>query len=274
MALHEAAARLASVSASAALDSEVLLGCVLDKRRGHLRAWPQRLLTEDQARHFAALVARRQAGEPVAYITGRREFWSLQLTVTPATLIPRPETELVVEQVLAHITADATLHIADLGTGSGAIALAVAHARPHCRVIATDISDAALQVARENARRLGATNVEFRGGDWFQPLNGQRVQVLCCNPPYLRRDDPHLAGGDLSHEPATALVAGVNGLEAIHVVVQDAATHLEAGGRLIMEHGYDQGEAVRECFAAHGFEDIRGHHDLAGHQRVISARVR
>lgn len=274
-ALHAACARLARAGAdtdAARLDAEVLLAHVLDKPRSHLRAWPERALTTEQAAHYAALVARRAGGEPVAHLLGRREFWSLDLDVTPATLIPRPETELLVELALARIPADAALTVADLGTGTGAIALAVARERPRCRVTATDRSAAALEVARRNAARLGIAGIDFRQGAWYAPLGDERYDLILSNPPYIRAGDPHLAQGDVRFEPPGALVAGADGLDDLRVIVAGAPAHLQDGGWLLVEHGYDQGAAVAALFGAAGFAEVATIRDLGGQARATLGR--
>jgi len=278
-ALHTARARLARTDTgtdvdtdAARLDAEVLLAHVLDKPRSHLCAWPERALTPEQATHYAALVARRAGGEPIAHILGRREFWSLDLDVTPATLIPRPETELLVELALARIPADAAPAVADLGTGTGAIALAVARERPRCRVTATDRSAAALEVAHRNAARLGIGGIDFRHGAWYAPLGAGRYDLILSNPPYVRAGDPHLAQGDVRFEPPGALVAGTDGLDDLRSIVAGAPAHLHSGGWLLVEHGYDQGDAVAALFRAAGFADIGTVRDLNGQPRVTLGR--
>lgn len=272
--LTEAVAHLPDADTdSARLDAEVLLCHLLGCNRAHLRAWPERELDAGQTAAYRDLIARRADGEPVAYLTGRREFWSLDLRVTPATLIPRPDTETLVEQALAFIPADAQWAVADLGTGSGAIALALALERPHCRVVATDLSAAALEVARDNAARHRIGNAEFRLGPWFAPLAGERFQLIVSNPPYVRADDPHLGHGDVRFEPLSALTSGTDGLDAIRQLVAGAAHHLAPGGRLLLEHGYDQAAAVRELLQNHGYTDVMGWRDGAGVERVSGARL-
>lgn len=273
-ALSQAVSQLESVSSSPSLDAEVLLSHVMDKHRAHLRARPRARLSVQQKDTFEHLVARRCAGVPIAYLTGCREFWSLEFHVTPDTLIPRPETELVVELAVLRLPATGAHRVADLGTGSGAIALAVAHERPECTVIATDTSPGALSIARWNAARLKIANVEFHHGDWYQPLaGGERFHVLCSNPPYVRQGDPHLSRGDLPHEPETALVAGESGMEALQIIISDAQRHLHPGGWLILEHGYDQADEVTHRMRQQGFEDIESHCDIAGQARVAVGRA-
>ncbi len=260
-------------SDSPRLDAELLLAHVLGVTRTHLHAWPEQELDQGQQTAFTALVERRAAGEPVAYLLGEREFWSLSLRVTPDTLIPRPETELLVEQALARIPKDAAQDIIDLGTGSGAIALALAHARPRCRVTATDRSLAALAVARDNAARLGIANVAFVAGDWFAPLAGHHFHVVAANPPYVAKDDPHLQRGDVRFEPADALKAGEEGLDDITRLIEAAPAHLLPGGWLLLEHGFDQGAAVRALLHRHGFEAMETVRDYAGNERLSLART-
>jgi release factor glutamine methyltransferase len=221
------------------------------------------------------LIARRAAGEPVAYLIGVREFWSLPLAVSPAVLIPRPETELVVERALALLpeparSAAAVRRVADLGTGSGAIALALASARPRWAVVAVDRSAAALEIARRNAGAFGLSRVETLTGDWFEPLAGCRFDLICSNPPYVAAGDSAL--GALQFEPTAALVAGPTGLEALRHLIMHAPAHLDPGGWLVLEHGHDQGAAVADALVATGYARVRCHRDLAGHDRVTEAQ--
>lgn len=266
--LEAARIRLLAISDTPTLDAEVLLAYSLSKPRSHLRAWPERIPSIEQAHDFAELLGRRLKGHPVAHIVGRREFWSLDLQVTPATLIPRPETELLVELALARLPADQAPQVADLGTGSGAIALAIARERPRIRVVATDYSAEALEVAEQNARRLGITNVEFRQGDWWEPLGEERFALIVSNPPYLADTDIHLSQGDLRFEPHSALAAGQHGLDAIRTIIAQAGQHLKPGGWLLLEHGFDQGKSVPALLRDHGFGAIESHRDLAGLDRV------
>lgn len=256
----------------ARIDAEILLGFVMHYTRSHLHTWPQRLLDETQEQLYGALIERRAAGEPVAYLTGQREFWSMMLDVTPDTLIPRPETELLVELTLQHIPTDSAWRIADLGTGSGAIALAIARERPSCHVIATDRSAAALAVARRNATTLGITNIEFRAGDWCMPLEGETRHVIISNPPYVSTRDPRLTHTDIRFEPLGALASGIDGLGDIRRITEAARHHLIAGGWLLLEHGYDQGAAVMQILRNHGYHDVSNAQDLAGLDRVTSGR--
>lgn len=227
----------------------------------------------EHEQRLRALVARRLQGEPIAYLTGRREFWSLDLHVTPDVFIPRPETELLVEQALARIPAHADWIIADLGTGSGAVALALAAERPRSRVIASDFSAGALALASSNAQSLGIANVEFRLGEWFAPFAGEHLDMIVSNPPYIAEQDSHLMQGDLRFEPRIALAAGANGLSAIRIIVGDARRHLRRGGFLLIEHGFDQAQEVRALLAEQGYDDVATCPDLQGLPRVSFGTV-
>lgn len=270
--LHMASAKLAGTSPTPRLDAEILLAHVLETSRSNLFARPEQRLAGEQLRLFALLVVGRGKGQPVAYLTGRREFWSLNLKVNSDTLIPRPETELLVEQSLRRVPVGARWYLLDLGTGSGAIALALAKERPHCVLTATDISNSALAVARDNAAVLGIRNVEFLQGDWFAPVAGRRYSLIVSNPPYVPDADPHLNAGDLRFEPRRALTGGPDGLAAIRKITLRAPAHLDNGGVLLLEHGYDQAKRVRELLSAAGFEDPQTFCDLDGHERVSSGR--
>jgi len=256
------------------LDAEVLLAHVLGRPRSALIANDAQRIEPADAARFQALVERRAAGEPVAYLTGEREFWSLPLAVNPAVLIPRPETELLVERSLALVPESPSgpdaLRVLDLGTGSGAIALALAAARPHWALTATDRSAEALAVARANARRLELTRVEFLLGSWFEPLPGRRFDLVCSNPPYVAADDAALAA--LRFEPVAALTPGRSGLEALEHLIARAPAHLARGGWLVLEHGSAQGPAVTAALVAAGYARVRCHRDLAGLDRVTEAQ--
>jgi release factor glutamine methyltransferase len=249
-------------------ESELLLGHALQRERAWLFAHAGDAVEETGRARFAALVAARARGVPVAQLLGRWGFWTLELRVTPDTLIPRPETELLVEAALARLPAGGAARVADLGTGSGAIALALAHSRPDARIVATDASAAALAVARENAAANELRNVELRLGDWYAPLAAERFDLLVSNPPYIAQDDPHLAQGDLRFEPLAALASGVDGLDAIRVLAAGACRHLRAGGWLLVEHGFAQGAAVRAVFAGAGLTAVETLRDLEGRERV------
>jgi len=258
---------------SATLDAEVLLGFVLQQPRSHLYAWPDKALTPAQHKQFQALLRRRHNGEPVAYLTGEREFWSLSLNVTPATLIPRPETELLVSLALQHLPPGRPCRVADLGTGSGAIACALAHERPQAQLVATDLFTDALTVAAANARRLGIGNIDFRAGHWCEPLDDPHFDLILSNPPYIAAADPHLALGDVRFEPRTALAAGAQGMDDLRQIARCARAHLMPGGYLLLEHGFDQGKLATQLLEISGFSDITDHADTEGHARVIAGRL-
>ena len=253
-------------------EAELLLLHVLGRERGWLFAHATDLLDPATAEAFAALLQRRIAGEPVAYLLGRRGFWTLDLAVSPATLIPRPETERLVELALERLPEGVPLRIADLGTGSGAIALALASERPLAQIVATDMSADALAVAAGNARQHGLANVAFRQGSWHAPLAGERFDLIASNPPYIASDDPHLAQGDLRFEPATALASGYDGLDDIRLIIAGAPAHLQPGGWLLMEHGWDQGEAIRALLEGAGFVEVETAQDLEQRDRVSLGR--
>lgn len=226
-----------------------------------------------QAAAFRNLIERRARGEPVAYLTGMRGFHGIELQVAPGVLIPRPETEVVVELALQRIPADADCNVADLGTGSGAIALAIARARPRARVVAIDASAVALEMARGNAARLRIGNVVFRQGDWYLGLDEEHFDLIVSNPPYIAEGDPHLQEGDLRFEPRSALTSGADGLNAIRVIVRGARRHLRNGGWLLLEHGFDQGADVRDLLLDHGLAEVFTQNDLEGRERVTGGRV-
>lgn len=255
-------------------EAALLLLHVLDRPQAWLYAHGDAAVAPAARARIRALVARREAGEPVAYLVGRRGFWTLDLAVTPDTLIPRPETELLVEHVLDRLDPAMPVRVADLGTGSGAIALAVASERPLAQVVATDRSEAALAVARGNAssHRLD-DRVQFRAGDWFAPLAGERFDLVASNPPYIAEGDAHLREGDLRHEPPSALASGRDGLDAIRRIVAAAPGYLLPGGWLLLEHGFDQGPAVRSLLEAAGFGEVATRPDLEARDRVSLGRI-
>lgn len=266
-ALADACRRLADTSPSPRIDADCLLQHVLKKDRAWLRAHDDVPLADTERAAFEAVLQRRQAGEPVAYITGERGFWSLDLAVAPGVLIPRPDTELLVEWALELIAPQAALEVLDLGTGSGAIALAIKKERPHCRVSAVDKSVDALTVAAANARCL-QLDVEFHHGEWFAPFVDRRFDLLLSNPPYIAADDPHLDQGDLRFEPRTALMATEQGLADLRHIATVAPAHLAPGSWLLLEHGYQQGEAVRALLAESGFLQIETRRDFGGQERI------
>ena len=245
--------QLANCSDSAKLDAQVLLSFVLDKPTSYLLAWPEKLVSAEIVERFIELVERRLQGEPIAYIVGEREFWSLPLKVSPATLIPRPDTEVLVELVLDHYSVKSSAHsnlrCLDLGTGTGAIALALASEQPNWRVEAIDFNPDAVLLAQSNAKNLAIANVEIYQSDWFSAVNSAKVfDVIVSNPPYIDQDDPHLSQGDVVFEPNSALVAADNGLADIRHIATQAKSYLIAGGRLYIEHGYQQGLRSKRYF--------------------------
>jgi release factor glutamine methyltransferase len=262
-------ARLAGSSESSRLDAELLLAHALHQPRSYLLSHDDEPVAEAIIARYQSLLEQCAAGEPLAYLTGEREFWSLALTVTPEVLIPRPETELAVERCLALRDASPA-EIADLGTGSGAIALALAVERPRWRIMATDVSAGALQVARGNAARLGIQNVYFEQGDWLAPLQGRQFDLIVSNPPYVAAGDPALQA--LRYEPAAALTPGTSGMEALRLIVQQAPAHLLPGGWLVLEHGAGQASAVAASLVDAGYARVRCYVDLAGRERVTEAQ--
>jgi release factor glutamine methyltransferase len=269
-ALADAVLTLQSTSESAQLDAELLLCKLLDKHRTYLRTWPERMLTTAQCKAFRQLIDNRSQGRPVAYLTGTREFWSREFTVSPDVLIPRPETELLVELALQHLPVDMPSRILDLGTGSGVIAITLGVERPASAVTATDLSSAALAVARANAHKLGANNVIFLESRWFDAIPPGYFDVIVSNPPYVAENDPHLSQGDLCFEPLTALAAPDNGLADIVAIVDESRQRLVHGGHLLVEHGYEQGPAVQMLFLNGGYCEVQTFMDLAGLPRVTS----
>jgi release factor glutamine methyltransferase len=253
----------------ARLDAQVLLGHVMGITRGRLLSHPEAPCSAAQAQQYRELLGRRVSGEPLAYLVGHREFWSLRLAVGPAVLIPRPETELLVERALARGPATAA-RVAELGTGSGAVALALASERPDWHVVASDISPAALDLARSNAAALGLSRVEFRLGDWYAALAGELFDLLVSNPPYVAATDPALAL--LQYEPRLALTPGLDALASLRTLSAGAAAHLALGGWLMLEHGADQGAQVRAALVLAGFRHVRSHRDLAGHERMTEGQ--
>ena len=264
-----AATATGDANAAARLEAGVLLAHVLEVQRTRISSHPEAPVTSAQAESYRSLLLRRAAGEPLAYLTGRREFWSLELAVNPAVLVPRPETELLVERALA-LGPASRARVADLGTGSGAIAIALARERPQWHLIATDVSPAALAVARANAAALGCTQVEFRAGDWYRPLAGERFELLLSNPPYVAADDPALH--ELRHEPRLALTPGEDAFAALRALVLGAPQHLAEGGWLLLEHGATQAAELRAALVLAGFRHVRSHRDLARHERLTEGQ--
>jgi release factor glutamine methyltransferase len=270
--LRTATRELQTTSSTPRLDAEVLVMHACGLNRSGLVTHGHDALTDDQRRRMERLLAQRRQGIPIAYLTGLREFWSLELNVSPATLIPRPETELLVEKALAHIPQDAEWTIADLGTGSGAIALALAKERPRCRVIATDISPEAIDVARSNAAKFNLTHVDFREGNWLEPLTDIKLDMIVSNPPYVRANDPHLEQGDVRFEPEQALAAGPEGLDAIHQIALSARAQLNPAAWILFEHGWDQAAAIGRLLHSLGYRNIVCYPDLGGRDRITACR--
>lgn len=254
------------------LDAELLLAAALGKSRSFLHTWPERIVSSEAAQVFADYLERRRAGEPVAYILGQQGFWKLDLEVAPHTLIPRPDTELLVETAL-ELVPPTPARVLDLGTGTGAIALALASECPAWQVTAVDRIDEAVALAERNRERLGLGNVQVRASHWFAALVGERFDMILSNPPYIRAADPHLVAGDVRFEPSSALVAGEDGLDDLRVIVAQAPAHLQPCGWLLLEHGYDQAPAVRDLLAAAGFIDVASRVDLGGHERISLGRL-
>lgn len=258
-------------SPSARLDAELLLAHVLGKSRSYLHTWPEREPSAEQCQTFAEHLQRRRQGEPVAYILGRQGFWSLDLEVAAHTLIPRPDTELLVETALQLLPAT-PVQVLDMGTGTGAIALALASERPAWQATGVDRVAEAIALAERNARQLRLSNVRFHQSHWFSALQGQRYGLIVSNPPYIRAGDPHLSQGDVRFEPGSALVAGEDGLDDIRQIIAQAPAYLQDAGWLLLEHGYDQAEAVRTLLGESGFIEVESRRDYGGHERISLGR--
>lgn len=260
-------------SPTAQLDTELLLAFVLDKPRSYLYAWPDKTVDEAHVAAFMALVERRQRGEPVAYLLGRQGFWTLDLEVAEHTLIPRADSELLVETALQLADDSSVRKVLDLGTGTGALALALASERPLWSVTGVDRIESAVALAQSNQRHLQLTNVQFLHSHWFSALSGQRYDLILSNPPYIAANDPHLQQGDVRFEPLSALVSGVDGLDDIREIIVQAPNYLTTDGWLLLEHGFDQAHAVRQLLGGAGFIDVYSRRDLSGHERISLGRL-
>jgi len=260
-------------SPTARLDAELLLAAALGKPRSFLHTWPERIVSSEAAQAFDGYLKRRRTGEPVAYILGLQGFWNIDLEVAPHTLIPRPETEMLVETALELLPGAIAHRLLDLGTGTGAIALSLAKDRPQWTLTAVDRVEDAVELAERNRQRLHLDNARVLQSHWFSAVEGQRFDLILSNPPYIAACDPHLVEGDVRFEPSSALVSGDDGLDDLRLIVSQAPAHLEAGGWLLLEHGYDQGPAVRELLNRHGFEQIQTRRDLGDHERITFGRV-
>ena len=265
---------LESISDSARLDAECLLSFVLNKETVYLRTWPEKILDDSIHEQFLKLLKRREQGEPIAYIVGSKEFWSFNLNVSKDTLIPRPETEMLVEQVIKIAHQQKLNSILELGTGTGAIAIAISSEiqklEQQPKIVATDISLQALDVAKQNAARY-KQGIEFVESDWFNSIELQKFDLIVSNPPYIQQGDVHLTQGDVRFEPMSALVSGDDGLDDIRAIIEQAKNSLNPGGYLIFEHGYDQGSAVRALFEANAYTHIQTHTDLSKNDRMTFA---
>ncbi|WP_024298676.1 peptide chain release factor N(5)-glutamine methyltransferase [Methylomicrobium lacus] len=270
--LREAVSMLSDSSDSAALDAEILLCLALDKPRSHLRAWPERKPEADRIKHFQTLLQQRRQGAPVAYLTGRREFWSRDFRVTPDVLIPRPETELLIEISLTLLPQDQPAKIIDLGTGSGIIAITLAKELPQAEVTAADLSLAALEIAKHNAAAHAAEHIRFLHSNWFASAPKEKFDLVISNPPYIAENDDHLGRGDVRFEPRTALTAPQQGLADIQTIAGDARDYLKTGGHLLIEHGYDQEQAVQSIFRELGYDSVQTYKDLSGQPRATYGR--
>ncbi|MGB7904929.1 MAG: peptide chain release factor N(5)-glutamine methyltransferase [Steroidobacteraceae bacterium] len=271
--VDEGIARLQRVADDPRHEAEILLGAALGRTRAWIMAHPdERVLDCEATDRYESHVTRRSHGEPVAYVLGEKEFWSLPLEVTPDVLIPRPETELVVELALTHLPRDHEARVLDLAAGSGAIALALARELPRAAVVGTDLSAAAIAVARRNAQRLSLANVVFRTGHWFDPVAKERFDLIASNPPYIAETDDRVEPAVRRFEPHAALFAGTDGLEALRVITGAAGRHLSPGGWLVVEHGDRQGPAARALLSVAGFADVATHADLAGLDRCTEGR--
>lgn len=272
--IEDAIKQLKSVSDSARLDSELLLCSILKKDRTFLRAWPEQKLDQQQTNSFHKLLEQRLQGNPIAHILGERGFWSLNLKVTTDTLIPRPDTERLVELALERIPEKSQWKILDLGTGTGAIAISLAKEKPDCFITATDRSIAAIDIAKQNATENKISNIEFIHSNWFTNFKNQQFDMIVSNPPYIKENDPHLKQGDVRFEPMSALISGEDGLNDIRTIIQNSQNHLKKNGILLIEHGYDQADAVCEMLNAANFTQVNNFKDYNGNPRVSAGHIK
>lgn len=271
-ALKQAIAALTESSPSAAIDAQVLLTFVLQCNTAHLAAWPEKELDQQQSTLYQQLIQKRSQGHPVAHLTGSREFWSLNFSTDNSTLIPRPDTETLVEFILEKFNGKKKLKLLDMGTGTGNIAISLAKENPDWLVTGSDISERALNLAEQNSKQLQADNTVFVHSDWFDSIAEQNFDIIVSNPPYIVDDDPHLSEGDVRFEPRTALTAGNTGMDDIEHLCKHAKTHLKKNGLLIIEHGYDQKQIVADCFTKNRFTEIEQRQDLSGHTRMTAGK--
>jgi release factor glutamine methyltransferase len=272
-ALQQASRRLSETSPSAMLDAQVLLTHVLSCNTAHLAAWPEKELNEEQQASYLHLLEQRQQGIPVAHLTGSREFWSLIFSVDNSTLIPRPETETLIEFILDRFSDIGKLKLLDMGTGTGAIAISIAKEKPGWEIVASDISEQALVLAAKNSNQHQTKNVTFIHSDWFNDIEQGGFDIIVSNPPYIASDDPHLSQGDVRFEPESALSSGNSGMDDIEHICVKAKEYLSDNGWLIVEHGYDQAKLVADCFANNGYSEITQRQDLSGHYRMTAGKI-
>jgi release factor glutamine methyltransferase len=255
-------------SGSARLDAEILFCDVMQIRRSRIYSHPEQIVPDEKSALFQSLIEQRRQGHPIAHLTGKKEFWSLELAINEDTLIPRPETELLVETALQMIPDDAEFNILDLGTGSGAIAIAIASERPNSKIVATEINANALSIAKNNAKTHQMKNIQFYLSDWYQNIPLQSFDLIVSNPPYIKQDDEHLSQGDVRFEPEFALVAGADGMQAINIILENTKRYLANNAYLLIEHGYDQKLLVQEAFLGHDFKQVKTFQDLSGRDRM------
>jgi release factor glutamine methyltransferase len=272
-ALKQANHDLIDSSSSATLDAQILLTHILRCNTAHLLAWPDKELEPEQTTRYQSLIKQRQAGKPVAHLTGLREFWSLNFFVNDSTLIPRPETETLVEFVLTKFAGEKSLNLIDMGTGTGAIAISIATEKLDWKITASDISTEALKLAKKNSEHHMLANTSFIQSNWFENIKQKNFDIIISNPPYIAENDPHLQQGDVRFEPQRALTSGKMGMDDIKHLCQYAKNYLAQNGWLIVEHGYDQEKSVSDCFVEHGFNQIEQSTDLLGHTRMTAGKI-